>query len=46
MHEKERGGAECRVQALAAVQNAFDMHPITQQLAPDVLEGWKAWAAD
>ena len=32
-------------QALEAVQDAFDSHPITRQLAPDVLEGWKAWAA-
>jgi hypothetical protein len=35
-----------RVQALAAVQNACDTHPITQSLAPDVLEGWQAWAAE
>jgi hypothetical protein len=34
------------VQALEAVQDTFDKHPITQQLAPDVLEGWKAWAAE
>jgi hypothetical protein len=34
------------VQALAAVQDTFDRHPITRQLAPDVLEGWKAWAAE
>ena len=33
------------LQALEAVQAAFDRHPITQQLAPDVLESWKAWAA-
>src|SRR5207249_1062418 len=32
-------------QALKAVQDAFDRHPIPRQLAPDVLEGWKAWAA-
>src|SRR6266581_3701409 len=32
-------------QALEAVQDAFDRHPITRQLAPDVLEGWQAWAA-
>src|SRR5439155_21374933 len=32
--------------ALQAVQNAFDTHPITQQLAPEVLEGWQAWAAE
>jgi hypothetical protein len=34
------------VQALAAVQNAFDTHPITQQLTPEVREGWQAWAAE
>ena len=34
------------LQALQAVQNASDTHPITQQLAPDVLEGWQAWAAE
>ena len=34
------------VQALEAVQDTFDRHPITRQLAPDVLEGWKAWAAE
>ncbi len=33
------------LQALEAVQAAFDKHPITEQLAPDVLESWKAWAA-
>src|SRR2546428_13997000 len=33
------------LQALEAVQDAFDRHPITRQLAPDVLEGGKAWAA-
>jgi len=33
------------LQALEAVQAAFDSHPITTQLAPDVLENWKAWAA-
>src|SRR5215510_16287281 len=34
------------VQALEAVQDTFDRHPITRQLAPDVLEGWKAWAVE
>ena len=33
------------LQALEAVQAAFDTHPITAQLAPKVLESWKAWAA-
>ncbi len=27
-------------------QGAFETHPITQQLAPKVLEGWKVWAAE
>ena len=34
------------LQALKAVHDAFDRHPITRQLAPDVLEEWKAWATD
>ena len=34
------------LEALQAVQDTFDSHPITQQLAPDVLEGWKRWAAE
>lgn len=32
--------------ALAAVQAAFDTHPVTTQLAAEVLEGWKRWAAE
>ena len=35
-----------RRQALEAVQIRFDAHPVTQQLHPDVLESWLAWAAD
>jgi hypothetical protein len=34
------------VQALEAVRAAFDTHTITQQLAPQVLVAWQAWAAD
>ena len=34
------------LQALQAVEEAFEAHPMTQQLAPDVLAGWKAWAAE
>lgn len=30
--------------ALEAVRVAFHTHPFTTQLAPDVLEAWKAWA--
>ena len=33
-------------QALEAVQTRFDAHPVTQQLHPDVLESWLAWAAE
>jgi Family of unknown function (DUF6399) len=31
-------------QALEAVQAPFQTHPITKQLAPQVLEDWPAWA--
>jgi hypothetical protein len=31
---------------LKATAEAFETHPLTQQLAPDVLAGWKAWAAE
>ncbi len=31
-------------QALEAVQATFQTHPITKQLAPQVLEEWTAWA--
>jgi len=34
------------LQALQAMQATFETHPITQQLAPKVLEGWKVWAAE
>jgi hypothetical protein len=34
------------LQALRAVQDAFERHPCTQRLAPEVLADWKAWAAD
>jgi hypothetical protein len=33
-------------QALESVQDTFDTHLITAQLAPEVLAGWKAWAAE
>jgi hypothetical protein len=32
--------------ALEAVQTRFDAHPVTQPLPPDVLESWRAWAAE
>ncbi len=31
---------------LTAVAEAFETHPLTQQLAPDVLSDWKMWAAE
>ena len=34
------------LQALERVQDAFDTHLITAQLAPEVLADWKAWAAE
>jgi hypothetical protein len=32
--------------ALEAVHAALEAHPLTAQLPPEVLRGWKAWAAD
>ncbi len=31
---------------LQAIQDAFERHPCTQRLAPEVLAAWKAWAAE
>jgi len=31
---------------LQVVEEAFDRHPCTRQLAPDVLAGWKEWAGE
>jgi len=31
---------------LQAVQDAFERHPCTGQLAPQVLAGWKSWAGE
>jgi hypothetical protein len=31
---------------LKAMQDAFERHPCTQRLAPNVLAEWKAWAAE
>jgi hypothetical protein len=31
---------------LDAVQAAFEAHPLTAQLPPEVVAGWKAWAAE
>jgi len=32
--------------ALKAVQDAFERHPCTQRLAPEVLADWQGWAAE
>jgi DNA-binding transcriptional ArsR family regulator len=32
--------------ALQAMQDAFERHPCTGRLAPEVLAGWKAWAGE
>jgi hypothetical protein len=32
--------------ALQAIQDAFERHPCTQRLAPQVLADWKAWAVE
>jgi hypothetical protein len=32
--------------ALQAVAEAFERHPCTRQLKPEVLAGWKAWAGE
>jgi hypothetical protein len=34
------------VAALEAVQTAFEVHPLSAELPPEVLAGWKAWAAE
>jgi hypothetical protein len=34
------------LEALQATQTAFERHPITGQLAPAVLAGWKTWASE
>jgi hypothetical protein len=34
------------LQACKAIQAEFETHPMTQQLAPEVLADWQAWAAE
>jgi hypothetical protein len=34
------------LQALKALQAEFETHPLPQQLAPDILSDWQAWAAE
>ncbi|MBI4087160.1 hypothetical protein HY416_04270 [Candidatus Kaiserbacteria bacterium] len=33
-------------EALQTVEEAMETHPLTRQLAPEVLAGWKVWAAE
>lgn len=43
---RHRGRKAKMVKALKTVQTAFETHPLTAQLPPEVLIGWKAWAAE
>jgi hypothetical protein len=45
-HARGRRRKAKLVQVLEAVQAAFEAHPLTAQLPPEVLAGWKAWAAE
>ncbi|HSX83119.1 MAG TPA: DUF6399 domain-containing protein [Candidatus Saccharimonadia bacterium] len=50
--QEQRSHARCPtrqaqlVGVLQAMTEAFETPPLTQQLAPDVLLGWKTWAAE
>jgi hypothetical protein len=43
---RHRGQKTQIVLVLRAVEEAFERHPCTRQLAPEVLAGWKVWAAE
>jgi len=43
---RQRGQKAQIALVLQAVEAAFERHPCTRQLTPEVLAGWKAWAAD
>ncbi len=43
---RNRGQKAQIAPALRAVQEAFERHPCTGRLAPEVLAGWKAWAGE
>lgn len=34
------------LQACKAIQSEFEAHPMTQQLAPEILADWQAWAVE
>jgi hypothetical protein len=50
--QEQLSRTRCRVQkaqiaqALQAVQDAFERHPCTGRLTPEVLAGWTAWAGE
>jgi Family of unknown function (DUF6399)/IclR helix-turn-helix domain len=50
--QKQLSRTRCPVQkaqitcVLQAVQDAFERHPCTRQLAPEVLAGWQSWAGE
>ena len=50
--QKQLSHTRCPVQkaqiacVLQAVQDAFERHPCTGQLAPEVLAGWQSWAGE
>src|SRR5499426_322110 len=43
---RHRGQKAQMALVLQAVEEAFERHPCTRQLNPEVLAGWKAWAAE
>jgi hypothetical protein len=50
--QEQRSRTRCPVQkaqiarVVQAVQDAFERHPCTGQLAPEVLAGWQSWAGE
>jgi hypothetical protein len=47
LHRTRRRGQKDQIAlVLKAVEEAFERHPCTRQLKPEVLAGWKAWAAE
>jgi hypothetical protein len=46
-HRTRHPGQKAQIAlVLQAVEEAFERHPCTRQLKPEVLTAWKAWAAD
>ena len=47
LHRTRHPGQKAQIAlVLQAVEDAFERHPCTRQLQPELLAGWKAWAAD